>query len=122
MNPVQNLALSKFKATERNEVAPGNYAGQFTVTIQYDLRVGEDYQERIVAKADPWALVAVAMSKLNGVTIESIVRESQAHGFDLASVKSQVDAAMGTIKAATVTDCKGKVTGSVKVIGEMTQP
>lgn len=121
---IETLALSKLRASKavREEIAPGKYNGTVTVTVDYNLTVGEDYEQRIVAKADPWLLFATAMSKLNGVTVDSIVREALAGDLDAKEVKAQASEAMASVKAPTLTACKGKVTGKATVTGKMVSP
>lgn len=124
LTPIEILALSKLTSSKANreEIAPGAYAGSVTVTVDYSLKVGEDYEQRIVGKADPWLLFATAMSKLNGVTVESIVREALSGELDAKAVKASASEAMASVKAPTVTACKGKVTGKAKVTGKMVTP
>ena len=123
LTAVEILALSKLSAGgARAEVAPGSYAGSVTVTVDYNLNVGEDYEQRIVGKAQPWDLLAIALSKLNGVTVESIVREALGADVDATEIKAQAQAAMASVKAPTLTACKGKVTGKAKVTGKMITP
>lgn len=122
LTPVEILALSKLSAgSSRADVTPGDYSGSVTVTVDYNLRVGEDYTQNIVGKAQPWDLLAIALSKLNGVTVESIVREALS-GVDTTEVKAQAKAAMATVKGETSTECKGKVTGKATVTGSMVAP
>lgn len=120
LTAIETLALSKLSAgTSRDEIGPGEYSGSVTVTVDYSLKVGEDYEQRIVSKADPWTLLAVALSKLNGVTVESIVREAEAGTIKGAEIKKAADAALAAMKEPTITACKGKVTGSAAVVGKM---
>ena len=109
------LAKLTAKATvaNRNDAPTGktHVSGQVVLTLDGDVTVGEDYSQRIVLKADPFLLLAVALSHTNGVTIESIAREALEGDPKLAkSVKKQATDAWAAIKAPTVTDCKGKVT------------
>lgn len=115
------LALSKavpdaaVKAI-RGDIPVGQHKGTVRVDIAFDLKVGEDYEQRIVAKADPWTLLAVALSKLNGVTVDAIVREAIMLPEEMAeAVKKTANDAMAAVKETTVTTCKGKVTGTVVV-------
>lgn len=97
----------------RESLAVGEHLVNETVTIAVSgkVTVGEDYEQRIVLKADPFLLLTVALSHLNGVTIESIVREALTADAALAkSVKKQAEQAWEAINAPTVTSCKGKVT------------
>lgn len=124
MTPVEVLALSKavsvsMKDVARDLVSTGRHVGRVKLTVAYDLKVGADYEQEIVAKADPWTLLAVALSKLNGLTVEAIVREAILMPEEMAKgVKDMAAAAMATVKGTTVTQCKGKVTGSVTVATE----
>lgn len=82
-----------------------------TITVSGKVTVGEDYSQRIVLKADPFLLLQVALSHLNGVTIESIVREALSADVSLTKgLKKQAEQAWEAINAPTVTECKGKVT------------
>ncbi len=125
LSPEQMLALSKFgdlPEEVRNAVRPGQYDGSFTITVDYKLKVGEDYKQDIVAKADPWRLLAVALSKLNGVTVDAIVRESIDGNLSIKTIKAEAGEAIQKIKATTETLCKGKVTGKAKVTAVIDQP
>jgi len=103
--------------------------------------VGKDYDQRIVAKADPWKLLQVALSKLNGVTVDSLVEEATAGELDTNATKTEIEVAFGkvlsrkekkeyqeavkraehagvaidTIKEGTWTTCAGKVTKKVNI-------
>tara|TARA_B100000131_G_scaffold294409_1_gene310505 strand:+ start:49 stop:507 length:459 start_codon:yes stop_codon:yes gene_type:complete len=94
-----------------------------TLHLTGTVRAGADYTQEIVAKADPWTLLAAALSHLNGVTIESLTAEALAADPKLiASIKKQAKAAIATVKGPTATECKGKVTlpaKSVAVIDTM---
>lgn len=97
----------------RENLAVGTHtvSETITLTVSGTVTVGEDYPQRIVLKADPFLLLAVALSHLNDKTIDSIVREALTADAALAkSVKKQAEAAWEAINAPTVTACKGKVT------------
>ena len=104
----------------RPRMDPGTYQLDERVQLQVtgQIKVGEDYTQQIVAKADPWLLLAAAMSHLNGVTMESITKEAlTADPALLKSLKKQAADCIAACKAPTTTACKGKVTtkGSVEV-------
>jgi hypothetical protein len=62
-------------------------------------------------KCDTWNILAVAMSKLNGVTVESIVREAVGMDADkVTAVKEQAKQALDAIKAPAKQMTAGKVT------------
>ncbi len=120
--------LSKQVAAAQKTVRKSTEAGslsvdtQVTIDVQGQVNVGEDYSQRIVLKADPFTMFMVAMSKLNGVTVASIVKEAMAldDAKGLKAVKAEAKAAWEAINSTTETDCKGKVTvvkGSTATVG-----
>ena len=88
-----------------------------TLHLTGTVRTGADYEQEIVAKADPWTLLAAALSHLNGVTIESLTAEALAADPKLiASIKKQAKASIAAVKGTTLTECRGKVTLPAKAI------
>jgi len=117
MNPVEQIALAKYVADKgtREKVSPGRYKGHLHVDTEYDIRVGEDYDQQIVGKV-PWMkIAAVLLSKVNDATIESVLREVLAGDIDDAEIKAQAEAAMAELCETTEKTCKGKVTGATIV-------
>lgn len=116
---LQSLAALKGVAKALNEkalridIAPGAYKDiivELRVTVPV-LNIGASYSQEIVAKAKPWDLLAVALSKLNGVTVESLVKE--ANGIDkktVTAITKRANEAMGKLKEPTKTECSGKIT------------
>ncbi len=96
-------------------LSPGEYEIDFLVHVKGTITKGEDYKERIVAKANPWALLAVAFSKLNSVTVDSLVKEADviAQG-DVEEIKARANKAVENIKDSTLSDCLGKVTTNLQ--------
>jgi len=94
----------------REGLTAGQYAVDFLVHIQGLLTIGEDYEQHIVAKAEPWLILAVALSKLNNVTLENLVEEAYSGEIDVEEIKQRAQEALEVIKAPTLTICKGKVT------------
>ena len=120
-NPFEVLAIAKViketaEKAARKETNPGEYSVDFAVRIAGTIKVGETYEQRIVAKADPWLLLAVALSKLNGITVESIAREALACNLDPVAIKDQASAAIASLKDPTLTVCQGKVTTSLTAV------
>ena len=120
LNPQEMLAVVKVikEATEkaaRKELQPGDYSIDLSVRIAGSIKVGEAYEQRIVAKADPWLLLAVALSKLNGITVESIAREALACSLDPIAIKDRAGVAIAALKDPTLTQCLGKVTTSLVI-------
>jgi hypothetical protein len=121
MSKVQTVALAKvIKDAVAKEASGGLVAGEypvsFTVKVSGKVTKGDDYDQNIVAKADPWLLVAVLLSKVNGVTMDAVVRESVTQDpAMLDSLKASAAAAIEAIKAPTLTKCNGKVTTKLAV-------
>ncbi len=119
MNAVQTIAIAKLigeqaEKNARKQVAPGNYLADFWMHVTGGIDVGEDYVRKVPQKAKPWDLLAVALSHLNGVTVESITREalSAAPEF-MESIKKQAETAIQTIKGMTDTVCSGRITADL---------
>jgi hypothetical protein len=95
----------------------GEYPVDFKVHVSGKIMKGEDYDQPIVAKCDPWLLLAAALSKLNGVTIDSLVREAETADPALVdSLKAKAAEAIEAIKGALPpTRCNGKVTAKLVV-------
>ena len=118
MTNIEALTLAAAKAVDtrstklaREAVEVGTHAVDFFLRIKGSFKVGEDYEQRLVAKADPFALLAVALSKLNGVTIDSIVKEAQdADPGEIKAIKAKAAEAVEALKAPTMSVCRGKVT------------
>ena len=117
------VALSKVvpaKATKAAsaDLTVGTHEVDFLVQVTGSLKKGEDYTQQLVAKADPWTLLAVSLSHLNGVTVESIVKEALTADPDMVkSIKKMAGEAIADVKAPTVTQCNGKVTTKVECSG-----
>lgn len=115
LNPVELLALSKLTADSevRDAIDPGEYSGTLHVAVDYELTVGEDYEQAQVNKI-PWQkAVMVLMSKLNGVTLESVLREVVEGTLDDKQIKAEAKAAMAAIMGSAKQPHKGKVTSHV---------
>ena len=111
------LALEKVKS-DRDAVGPGEYSGRAVVTLDYVLKVGEPYEQRIVGKV-PWmALCAVLFGKVNGITLESAIREAiDAKEEAIEDMNARAADAMECLTQPTMRECRGKVTGSANVVG-----
>lgn len=97
----------------RDGLEEGEYAVYLKIRLIGTVKVGADYDQRVVAKADPWKLLAVALSKLNNVTIASLVREAEALTVDEGTdkrIKKEAAVAIDALKESTVTRMRGKVT------------
>ncbi|CAB4203347.1 hypothetical protein UFOVP1382_5 [uncultured Caudovirales phage] len=122
LTPLQTLALAKLipegaEKAARAAIQPGHYIVEFDAHVAVDMTVGEDFRQRIVLKADPWTLLAAALSHLNDVTIDSLVREAISADPKLVeSIKEKAKLAMDTVHEATWTDSKGKATFDRKLV------
>ncbi len=122
LSPIQTLALAKLisegaEKAARAEIQPGHYIVEFDAHVAVDMTVGEDFRQRIVLKADPWTLLAAALSHLNSVTIDSLVREAVSADPKLVeSIKEKAKLAMETVHEATWTNSKGKATFDRKLV------
>jgi len=118
---VETVAIARVikSAAEKvasSEMTAGEHPVDFTVRIKGTIKKGENYEQEIVAKADFVLLFAVALSHLNGATVDSIVRESLTADPNLVdSLKVKAAAAVARIKETTKTHCSGKVTTNLKV-------
>ena len=117
------IALAKvvkeaaMKAAGAN-VKAGEYPVSFTVKVTGSIKKGDDYPQEIVAKCDPWLLLAAALSKLNGVTVDALVREAvTADEALIDGLKAKAAEAIAAIKATTTTICAGKIT--TKLVAEL---
>lgn len=120
-SPLNLIALSKAIDKKdidasRDQLEPGSYTIDAVVRIAGTLTIGNDYEQHIVARADPWKLLAVALSKLNRATIDSLVKAAENLSDDEASkIKHHADESIKKIKNATKKVCKGKVTPRLAV-------
>jgi len=98
------------------KLVAGEYPVDFTVRVKGSLKKGENYESEIVAKADPWLLLAAALSMLNGVSMDALVVRAELAKEELVdSLKLKAAEAIQKIKATTKTPCAGKVTTKLAV-------
>lgn len=132
IHPAKLAAIKKHVTKElkkrRGDLEPGKYTLSGSVSFDLDgtVTVGENYDQRVVGKAKPWAMVHVLMTELNAMK-----DAAGKCGIDLATVavmadvvdkslwenaQAKADAAVDAVKATTWTPCNGKVTykGTVK--------
>ena len=119
LSNIEKIAIAKAikgVTAESKNLEVGEYAVNMDVHIEGVIKRGADYEQEIVEKAEPWSLLAIALSKLNNVTIESLVREAQSDNPEVAEIKEKANAAIAEIKGKTKTACNGKIT--VKLTAE----
>jgi len=107
---LQSTTLRPRVAEAREAIAPGQYRVETTVRISATCSVGEDFRRR-QTQTVPWQeLFALALSKLNGVTAESLVREFMTAGAPAtAEIKQQVTEAIEAIRGTTWEEQRGMV-------------
>tara|TARA_R110000868_G_scaffold392714_2_gene663501 strand:- start:1422 stop:1817 length:396 start_codon:yes stop_codon:yes gene_type:complete len=82
----------------------------FTLQGSAIVRKGKDF-EQVHSFSLPYdAMIAVLLSKLNGVTIESVIREALADDIKTAEVKAQANEALKRIKTVAYKKMAGKLT------------
>jgi hypothetical protein len=119
ISPLIPLAISKAVATEavqdaKKQIAPGIYPIDVTIRLTGQIKLGEEQMQKITQTAEPWKLLTLALSKLNGVTIESLVRESDnLTDEQIEDVKAKAKDAVATIKGKTEKKIAGKMTGKI---------
>jgi hypothetical protein len=85
-----------------------------TLRVRFGFTKDEDHETLAVQTAKPWRLLAVALNKLNGVSIDSIVAESENLDENAEKLaKKQAEQALAKIKSKTTKLIKG----SVRVVG-----
>ena len=116
LDPQILLALSKLLAGDshkkacRKAVNEGVFDIDHTIRISGTMKVSGDHQA-VIYTAVPWAKVlGVALSKLNGVTLESVVREALSGDCDEDAIKESAQAAVDKVMGSTKKPRKGKVT------------
>lgn len=125
------LVADASKANREN-LAEGTHTVSETVLIDAngEVKVGADYEQKIVAKAKPWDLLTAALEVANeqlaaagvaGIDMTKVVDAAQAiDPKAVKAAKAKADAEVSSRKAPTLTQCKGKVTiaktSSVEVV------
>jgi len=125
MQNIETLAASKaiaakFAKTAREGVEPGTYDVNFDVHVEGTVTVGEDYEQRMVNKAQPWNIIAALLEENarvaeaageTGINIDKIIKAAEAMDPGMVKrAKEQAESAAASIKAATLSPAKGKVT------------
>ena len=121
LTPVQNVALGvavadKILTQTKRELVPGTNPVDFTVRVHGTVSKGADTTGVIAQRAEPWKLFRAAMNRLNGVTIDAIVRDAELlTDDDMETAKGHVSTALKAIKADTIGKISGRVTSALTV-------
>lgn len=92
----------------------GQHLIDVRVHLQGALKKGEPFMTKVPAAANPWKLLARALSKLNQASIESIVREAlETTDEESDAVKTAASEAIERIVAGTERESQGRITGNV---------
>ena len=89
---------------------------EFHVQGSAVVRKGQDYESVINAAVPYEKLLAVALSKLNGVTVESIVKEALSSELSTSDIKEQAQVAIAKFKGQSSKVCSGKLTVKADVL------
>lgn len=95
----------------------------FNIKGEVSVRQGEDYKQVINHTLPYQELLTLALSKLNGVTIESLMREAleqmenPAFKAECGENKAKATQALTSLKGKAKRNCRGKVTFD-SVVGE----
>ena len=126
INPIILLALSKVDVDKaiRKTIAANEYVGRATVEIEYDLKVGSDF-EQVVSQSIPWQrLACLALSKLNGVSIEAVVLEAVELDTPtqvMEEIAERAKSVVEELQTGATKTVAGKVTGNVNIL-EVSMP
>ena len=122
MNEILQIAIAKAvsDATYKKasmSLAAGRYRVNKVVRIKGVINKGEDSNQVVHMSIPHWKLIAVLMSKVNGITLDAVVREALELEDDKASeIKEQADAAIAVIKGTSKKMTAGKVTAKLEVV------
>ena len=124
-SPAEVLALAKLINADviglaREAVVPGVHRVNLTVRIEGTVKVNKPVTTTVPMAADPWGLLALALSKLNSATVDSLVLEHEARlaageKVDAEAVKATATEALHRLKATTTTMRNGAVTAALEV-------
>lgn len=117
------VSEAAFKTLSQN-LEPGNYPVDCTVRIVGSLKKGKPVTQTYAAAADPWKVLAVALSKLNAATREAVIRDSLTiSDKDATVLKAQADDLIQKLVQPTERTRTGNVSAilAVEVVGEVVE-
>jgi hypothetical protein len=116
MNDILTVGLAKgIKSAIVKEASDNIDAGEYTINelirVQGTVRKGEDSEQIVHMTVPHWKLIAVLFSKVNGVTMDSVVKEMLELDDDKATViKQKAKDALDKVKGPAKQTTAGKVT------------
>lgn len=116
LTPELLLALSKYQDKDaRDAVDPGEYYFEATIRVQGSMKVAPPHQQRVAAKIHWQRVCAHLLGKLNGVTIESVLREVLERNGELTEQAKETEARAKAAMEKILGVTKEEVRGAVKV-------
>ncbi len=118
--PVELLALTKVTLDKftKKSIKPQTYKGEMTVRVAYDLKVGAPFGQRHAPEV-PWMrIAALALSKLNEVSAETVIREAVSMDTTTAvedEIALRAKKIVDELLTSVTKEMAGKVTGTVGV-------
>ena len=95
-------------------IDPGEYPISLKVEILGTLKKGDPFEQRVAARANPWAIAAYALSRLNSVSIEAVVRDSlHISEEEQAAIKEKATEALQRIIDSTSATMEGRITANL---------
>ena len=114
LSSIQIIALAKMLdkktvAAAREQLSVGVYEVDFDTNTSGTFEVFADFEKRQTNTIDWMGLFALAMSKLNGTTVEAVVNEYEESGVDKGDIKDTVQGKVDNLRAKTYKTNKGQV-------------
>lgn len=112
MNDISKLIAKEIAKSDKaiNAKRGDEFLVNFTVQGQAVVRKGEDF-EQVVSFAVPYEkIIGVLFSKVNGVTMDAVVREALETDLNDSDIKAQALEAVKRVKGTGVRKMSGKIT------------
>lgn len=113
-NTLELVRLILKEIANTNEFILNNRETEQVVSFKIEgkavVKKGNDYKQ-IISFALPYdKMIAVLMSKLNGITVESVVKEALESNLNESEIKKNAVKALAKFKGMAERECAGKVT------------
>lgn len=116
LNPVEQAALIKAVRSMPKALPVGEHEIDMTVRVQGTLTKGADYDSATYQAIPFDKLFMIAMSKLNNITVDSIVKEAlESEELDTSEVKNKVKEVIAALTEKVVKTQSGKTTARLSV-------
>lgn len=117
---IVTIALSKavkeadYEAAGKTMLPGTREAVDSVIHLRGAISKSKPYEQKVAADANPWKLLAVALSRLNQATVDSIVAGSfQVADEEANAVKASAVQAVEKIVAGTKRVINGRITGTI---------